>query len=165
MENEDFQDKRKNDNLVSSRFLVFKLLDKEYGIPLLQVREVMALRETTFIPQSALYFKGILNIRGEIVAIMDLRLKLKLASSLQSNESSIVILDFSHFSIGVIVDSIDSVIGFNQDEINPAPNVEQKIETNFILGIANKDKRIILLLNMGKIFNCEDAITLDQKAS
>jgi purine-binding chemotaxis protein CheW len=147
------------------RFLIFHMSNQEYAIPLLQVREVLGMKATTPIPSSPAHFKGIMNLRGSIFSIIDLRLKLNLGKPKDSQESTVIILDMQPLSIGILVDSINCVIGLEEDQISPAPETEKSMNAEYIRGVAQRENNLILLLNVRKVFNCEDIYTISSQVA
>ena len=139
----------------ASRFLTFSLNSEQYAVPLLNVKEVIALTETTPVPYSPAHFKGIMNLRGQVISVIDLRMKLKMPKGEVGAETAIIILDLSPLSLGVIVDSVESVLAVVKDEIQPPPDVGGK-DTSYIKGVARKDKALILILDIEKTLSVED---------
>jgi len=147
------------------RYLVFSLLNEQYAVPLLQVKEVLGITDTTPVPYTPSHFRGIMNLRGQVISIIDLRLKFRMAKNEFGPETAIIILDLSPLSVGVIVDSVDSVLGLIEKDISPAPDVESNIKTDYIEGVARKDKKLILLLNIEKTLSVEDLKALKKQAA
>lgn len=136
------------ENHEAGRYLSFTLCDEEYAIPLLHVKEVIGYSEPTPIPQAPTHFKGVINLRGQVISIVDLRSKLKLPKAEAGPETSIVILDLAPYCMGVIVDSVDCVMPLNPAEIDTSSDIESFVKGNHLLGIAKKDKKLILLLDI-----------------
>lgn len=147
------------------RYLVFTLVNEQYAVPLLQVKEVLGLTDTTPVPYTPSHFRGIMNLRGQVISIIDLRLKFKMGKSDFGPETAIIILDMAPLYLGVIVDSVDSVLGLTEEEISPSPDVETNVKTDYIEGVARKDKKLILLLNIEKTLNVEDLKALKVQAA
>ncbi|HEY8278450.1 MAG TPA: chemotaxis protein CheW [Bdellovibrionota bacterium] len=155
-----------NDNLIPNietkqttedlRYLAFSLGKEQYAIPLLQVKEVIAHTETTPVPYTPQYFKGIMNLRGQVISVIDLRLKFKMTTKENSRQTAFVILDLSPLSLGVVVDSVDTVLSLTKEEISPTPDVESSTPTDYVEGVARKDKKLVLLLNIAKTLSVED---------
>jgi purine-binding chemotaxis protein CheW len=148
----------------ASRFLIFSLNSEQYAVPLLKVKEVIALTETTPVPYSPAHFKGIMNLRGQVISVIDLRMKLKMPKADASSETAIIILDLSPLSLGIIVDSVESVLAVNKDEIQPPPDVGGK-DTAYIRGVTRKDKRLILLLDIEKTLSVDDLKTMKSQTA
>lgn len=166
MENNNFFSHKENESTTeASRFLIFSLHNEQYAVPLLKVKEVIALTETTPVPYSPSYFKGIMNLRGQVISVIDLRLKLKMPKQDASAETAIIILDLFPLSLGVIVDSVESVLAVDQKEIQPPPEVGGS-NTTYIRGVTKKDKKLILILDIEKTLSVEDlkAITAQNAA-
>lgn len=144
----------------SERYLAFSLCDEQYAIPLLQVKEVIGMTEATPIPYTPTYFKGIINLRGQVISVIDLRAKLELSRCDVSQETSIIILDLSPLCLGVIVDSINSVLALTADVLSPAPDVESSVSRQYLTGVARKDSRLTLLLDIASTLSVEDLKTL-----
>lgn len=140
----------------ASRFLIFSLCGEQYAVPLLNVKEVIALTDITPVPYSPPHFKGIMNLRGQVISVIDLRLKLRMAKADTSAETAIIILDLSPLSLGIIVDSVESVLAVDQKEIQPPPDVGSGSNTNYIRGVTRKDKKLILLLDIERTLSVED---------
>lgn len=144
----------------SSRFLVFSLGEESYAVPLLKVREVIAQTEITPVPYTPGHFKGVMNLRGQVISVIDMRLKFKMKAKDTTGETAIIILDLSPVSIGVIVDSVTSVVALSDEQISPSPDIESSINTDYITGIARMDGRLILILEIEKTLSLDDLSAL-----
>lgn len=140
----------------STRYLTFTLCSEQYAIPLLEVKEVIGLTDTTPMPQTPAYFKGIMNLRGRVISVIDLRVKFKMTPQDLSGEEAIIILDIEGLSLGVIVDSVDRVVALAPTEISDPPAVDTSSSIEHIVGVARKDERLILLLDAEKIFSVNE---------
>jgi len=138
------------------RFLEISLCGESYAIPLLKVREVIAMTEMTSIPHAPAHFKGIMNLRGQIISVVDLRVKFRMSKAEIKPETTIVIVDLGQINLGVIVDSVDSVLPLGTGEISPAPDIEGSVKSDFIQGVARKGERLVLILDIEGILNVED---------
>jgi len=143
-----------------NRYLGFSLGSEEFGIPLLDVKEVIAMPEITAIPQTPPYFLGIMNLRGQVISVLDLRHKLGIKPN-NSNETSIIVCDLNPLCLGVVVDSINSVLSPKPEEISPKPDVYQgKTNSDFITGVYRKQDCLVLFLDIAKSLSVEDHIAL-----
>ena len=147
----------------TGRYLCFTLGNEKFAIPLLQVKEVIADTKTTNIPQAPAYFRGIMNLRGQIISVIDLRNKLKVGKSEESTETTIVILDIDGLFIGVTVDSVDSVTSFEAASISEPPTHDSSIKIEYIMGVARKDKGLTLLIYLKKVLNTDDMKSIQQQ--
>lgn len=140
----------KSENAGMSRYLVFGLGTEYYSIPLATVREVIAMADITAVPQTPAHFKGVMNLRGQVIAVLDLRLKFKMKPDSNLAETAIIILDFQPMSIGVIVDAVNSVVALRGDQISSSPDIESSINADYITGIARLEQKLILILDIEK---------------
>lgn len=147
-----------------NRFLAFSLNQEEYAIPLLTVKEVIAMPEVTPTPHSPPYFLGMMNLRGQVISVVDLRLKFGM-KPLDSDEKSVVILDLGDTSIGVVVNSVNSVLSPKGDELTDPPEIESTKNSHFITGVYRNDKQLVLILDIFKTFNKTDKNFLNSSAT
>lgn len=140
-----------------NRYLTFQLGNEHYAIPLLQVKEVIEMTEPVPIPHTPNYFKGIINLRGQVISILDLRTKLQMPKVEYSQKTAIIILDLStDIYIGVIVDRIHSVQAVHQKDIGPAPDRLTGVKEQYLLGVAKNNTGMILLLDLHAALNIEE---------
>ena len=158
--------KMKKGNTELSRFIEFSLGKEDYAIPLLMVREVISVPETTPIPKSPSHFLGIINLRGQVISVVDLRKKLKVEAK-QEKEEAVIIVDIGSMNIGMVVDSINKVLAFSFDEVSEMPEVENQINTQYILGVYKKENSLTVLLDIAKVLDLKDmdAISNSKKAA
>lgn len=116
------------------RFIEFSLGNEDYAIPLLMVREVISVPDTTPIPKSPPHFLGIMNLRGQVISVVDLRKKLKIDSK-KNKEEAVIIVDIGTMNIGVVVDAINKVLAFSPEEVSAIPEVESQVNTQYIQGV------------------------------
>lgn len=148
----------------ASRYLCFSLGKEKFAMPLLQVKEVIANTDTTSIPQAAAYFKGIMNLRGQVISVIDLRVKLKVGKADITPETTIVILDVNGLSLGVVVDSVNSVTSFENSMISDPPVHDASTKTDYIFGVARHDKDLTLLIDLKKVLNTDDLKTMKSQS-
>ena len=148
----------------SSRYLCFDLGSDEYAIPLLAVREVLAMPEVTPIPQSPAYFKGIMNLRGSVISIMDLRAKLSIKAP-ATDEDTVVILDFGDASLGVVVDRVNAVVPFTRSDISEKPAIDAGKSMEHITSVVRRNDKLILLLDIAKALSIEDRLAISRKSA
>ena len=138
-----------------SRYLSFSLGQEEYAIPLLSVKEVIAIPELTPIPSSPPYFLGIMNLRGQVISILDLRQKLGIKPQ-NLTETAVIICDLSPLTIGVVVDSINSVLSPKENEVAGKPEMQNNKNTEYITGVFKTEEKLVLLLDLAKALNVAD---------
>jgi purine-binding chemotaxis protein CheW len=137
------------------RYLCFSLGSEEFAIPLLCVKEVIAVPDVTPVPFTPPHFLGIMNLRGQVISVLDLRQKFGIKGT-NSNETAVIICEISPLCIGVVVDSINSVIAPSKDDISDKPDIQSDRSTEYILGVYRKEKRLVLFLDISKTLSVED---------
>lgn len=133
------------------KYLTFALGHEEYGLEILQVREIIGLMEITAVPEVPEYVKGVINLRGKIIPVIDLRLKFEMQRVDYSNETCIIVLNVNSNLIGIIVDRVCEVLDIAQDSIEPPPNFGSKTHTDFITGIGKIGDKVKILLDIERI--------------
>ena len=138
------------------KFLTFVLGNEEYGVEILKVREIMGIMEITTVPQTPDYMKGVINLRGKVIPIIDLRLKFAMPEVEHTKETCIIVAEVGAAQVGVIVDSVSEVTDIKGEDIEEAPSFGQGIDTNFIMGLGKTKKKIIILLDIEKVLTTEE---------
>lgn len=154
----------KNEMIQGDRYLSFSLGQEDYAIPLLEVREVIAITETTSVPYAPPYFIGIMNLRGQVISVIDLRKKFAIKPK-ETSETAIIICDLGTVSLGVVVDSVNAVLLANASDISERPEIDNTKRTEFITGVYRKDDKLILLLDIAKALSLEDQKAIAQNAT
>ncbi len=145
-----------NDEMLK-RYLEFSLGEETYAVPLLKVREVIARPETTPVPFTPKHFLGIMNLRGQVISVIDLRSKLNINRKKENDEdSAVIIVDLDPIFLGVVVDSVNNVLTLNLSEVNETPKIDSTKNTEYIEGVYRKDEHLILLLNIAQVLDIED---------
>ena len=149
------------------RFLEFSLGTEDYAIPLLSVREVISVPETTPIPKAPPNFLGIMNLRGQVISVVDLRTKLKIKAKEENQEESVIIVDINGMNLGIVVDSINKVLAFNTNEINEVPEIDTQVNADYIQGVYRKEDTLTVLLDVAKVLDLSDmkALSGSRKAA
>lgn len=151
-------------NANAGKYLTFVLGHESYGISVLKVREIIRLMDITSVPQMPPYVKGVINLRGKVVPIVDLRIKFGLAQAESSERTCIVVVQVRTFSgglafMGFIVDGVEEVTNFAANEIEPTPDFGSKLDTDYILGMAKIRGKVKTLLDIDRLLTSE---TLEQ---
>lgn len=147
-----------------SRFLVFSLGGEEYAVPLLTVKEVIAVPDLTPLPQTPPHFLGIMNLRGQVISVIDMRIKLGMKPT-STTETVVIICDIGPRGVGIVVDRVDSVFSIQESEIQPRPAFDGKKNSEYLTGVVQQDKRLILLLDIFKALDAQDKAALAQRAA
>ena len=131
--------------------VTFGLVNAWYGMEASQVQEVILVANNTVVYHAPAYVRGIINLRGKIVTVLDLGLKLGLSQHLVDENSRIIIVDWNHEQVGLLVEVVAEVINLNQDQIDPVPlNISEGLRS-FLNGVCNDENRLIGILNLDKV--------------
>jgi purine-binding chemotaxis protein CheW len=157
----DITDLNKSEVGNQERFIEFSLGKEDYAIPLLMVREVISIPETTPIPKAPKHFIGLMNLRGQVISIVDLRTKLTITPNTNVSDSAVIIVDFNNVNIGIVVDSINKVLAFSTTEIQEMPEVTTQVKSDYILGVHKKEDGLTVLLDIAQCLDVKDYSVLD----
>ena len=156
---------RAGDNVRSSDVLIqlvtFQLVGEEFGLPILDVREIIRMTEITPVPQAPNFVEGVINLRGQIVPIVDLRKRFSLACKDNDENSRIIVVDINKNLLGLIVDGVSEVLRIPADTISSPPKmVANGIGSEYIKGIGHYNEMLIILIDLKKVFNTDELNTL-----
>ena len=135
----------------------FRLGKEEYGIEITKVREIILTGEVTSLPNSSDHLEGVINLRNLVIPIVDMRSRLGLPRSKATDESRIMIVNVEDAMIGVVVDAVTEVSRISRDKISPPPPAVAGFRQNYLRGLVKLEGRLMILLDMGKVFSEEDA--------
>jgi purine-binding chemotaxis protein CheW len=144
------------------KVVVFQLKDKEYAVGVDVVESIEKLISITKVPNTPPYIKGVINLRGVVTPIVDLRERLGMEVQALDDRARIIIVSLEEFEVGLIVDAANDVIDIPVDSIEPQPEVVGSIESEFISGIAKVDKRLLVMLNLDKVLQPIKRMTTDE---
>ena len=145
------------------RYLEFSMGPQVFALPILNVREVISIPETTPLPGAPKYFEGLMNLRGQIITIIDLKTKMAIPAVDQSSEEAVIVLTLGEYSFGIHVDSINRVSNFAKADISEVPEIETQVKSEFIKGIYQKKEGLVILLNIEKVLNLKDLNLIDNQ--
>ena len=152
---------RKEDKQSSAaRYLTFFVKEEQYGVDISRIKEIIAPINITHIPKTPEYVKGVINLRGSIIPVVDVRIKFGLEEKEMDMETAIIIYEVNRVSIGFIVDNVEDVLPIESKNISDAPSFGTNIDTSFIEKVAEVDKNVIMLLNLEKIFEAEELLNI-----
>lgn len=137
------------------QFLTFTLGDEEYGVDIMRIREVKGWTNATRLPNMPNYIRGVLNLRGMILPIFDLRTRFTGEPTNATEEHVIVIIAVKDRIVGVLADSVSDIITIGSHEIKPAPSMENDLESQFVNGLIAREDRMVVLLDMEKLIDDE----------
>ncbi|WP_342600704.1 chemotaxis protein CheW [Psychrobacillus sp. FSL H8-0483] len=135
------------------KVVVFQLADKEYVIPVSHVQGIEKFTHITRVPKTPSYVKGVINLRGVVTPIIDLKNRFGLGESELNESCRIIIISLEDMNVGVIVDSANDVLDIPSDSIEPQPEVVGGLEQDFIAGVAKIDRRLLILLHLNLVLN------------
>jgi purine-binding chemotaxis protein CheW len=146
---------------LAGKYLTFGLADEAYGIPVLKVREIITMLHITSVPQMPRHVKGVINLRGKVIPVIDLRIKLGLEETPLSENSCIVVVQLSMpggeiKNIGLIVDSVEEVANVAAEDLEPAPDFGGSINVEYLLGMAKIKGSVKSLLDIDKVIKAEE---------
>jgi len=147
------------------QFLTFELAGEAYGVDILKVQEIRGWEAVRIIPNTPAFIKGVLNLRGSVVPIVDLRERFSLEHSEYSQKTVVIVLCVKHrdstFVMGIVADAVSDVLDIRLDEIKKAPNFGTKIDTRYMRGMHVYKKNMIMLLDVDKLLNPDELESLD----
>ena len=144
----------------SSQYLTFMLAGEQYGVEVYDVKEVLEYTTVTRVPRTQEFMRGVINLRGSVVPVIDLRLKFGMGETEKTIDTSIIVMEVEiggdKVTVGTLADSVQEVISLGDDQIEPAPQIGTRIDTQFIRGIGKQDERFIIVLDIDRIFSEEE---------
>jgi purine-binding chemotaxis protein CheW len=150
------------------KYLTFTLANEEYGIGILKIREIIGMMPITTVPRTPEFVKGVINLRGKVIPVMDLRLRFEMEEMEYTERTCIIVVEIekqsSAVQIGIVVDSVSEVLNVGGDDIEKTPSFGTKLDTEYILGMAKMDGGVKILLDIDKVLNDEEIATLEKAA-
>lgn len=143
-----------------NKYLTFALSDEEYGLEILKVREIIGLMEITRVPKMPGFVRGVINLRGRVIPVVDLRTKFVMDKIEDTEETCIIVVDLGEIVMGAVVDRVCEVLDIPEREIEATPSFGVQIDTEFILGIGKAKGRVIILLDIKKVLTTEEVAML-----
>ncbi len=142
------------------KYLTFALANEEYGLEILKVREIIGYMEITAVPQTPPHVKGVINLRGQVIPVIDLRAKFGMETTDVTEETCIIVVEISQgdhtFSTGIVVDHVQEVLDIVGENIEEAPQFGSSVNTDFILGMGKIGETVKILLDIDKVLAGED---------
>jgi purine-binding chemotaxis protein CheW len=144
----------------AGKYLTFQLANEEFGIRVLKVREIMGLQEITAVPQTPMHIKGVINLRGKVVPVIDLRLKFGLDAAEYTQRTCIIVTQVQGESgsvlMGIVVDGVSEVLNLTAPEIEDTPDFGEEVTGQFLLGMAKVKGKVKILLDIDKVLASQD---------
>lgn len=148
-----------------NKFLTFVLGEENYAIPILKVKEIIGMMDITTVPRLPDFIKGVINLRGQIIPVIDLRLKFGLKERAYDDRTSIIVMELESENItrtsGIVVDTVQEVLDIDSKDIEPPPQYGTDVDQAFLTGLGKVDDKVIMLLNVDKILSTGEMQDID----
>ena len=151
---------RQTDELL--QLVSFNIGSEEFGVDILKVQEINRMVDITRVPQSPHYVEGVINLRGKVIPIVDLRKRFSLETREYDKDTRIVVVDIVGHVTGVVVDSVSEVLRLKADTIEPAPEIVTSISSDYIEGVAKLEDRLLILLDLSKVIDVGETASLSE---
>lgn len=148
---------------LGGKYLTFLLDDEEYGLEILKVREIIGIMDITRVPQTPAFVEGVINLRGKVIPVIDLRAKFGLSRAEYNDQTCIIVVDVGMLT-GIIVDTVKEVHDIPGTQIEPPPRLGANVNTSFILGMGKVKDDVKILLDIDKVLNADELVELQQVA-
>ena len=149
---------------VGQEFLIFTLGNEEYGIDILKVQEIRGYDQVTRIANTPAFIKGVTNMRGVIVPIIDLRVKFSQQSVSYDENTVVIVLNFGQRVVGIVVDGVSDVLSLTAEQIRPAPEFAVTLATEYLTGLGSLGERMLILVDIEKLLSSEEMSLVDSVA-
>ncbi len=149
----------------AGKYLTFALGREEYGLEILKVREIIGIMEITAVPRTPSYVTGVINLRGQVIAVVDLRAKFAMERAERTEQTCIIVVEICQderkLNTGIIVDRVSEVLNIGADKIEEPPSFGDTVDTDFILGMGKIGKSVKILLDIDKVLSAEEALSIE----
>ncbi len=150
------------------KYLTFTLANEEYGIGILKIREIIGMMPITSVPRTPEFVKGVINLRGKVIPVMDLRLRFGMEEMEYTDRTCIIVVEIERqagtVQIGTVVDSVSEVLNVGGTDIEETPSFGTKLDTEYILGMAKIEGGVKILLDIDEVLNDEEVAVLQKAA-
>lgn len=150
------------------KYLTFTLANEEYGTGILKIKEIIGMMPITTVPQTPDFVKGVINLRGKVIPVMDLRLRFGMEAIDYTERTCIIVVEIEGsggtVQIGIVVDAVSEVLSIKGEEIEDTPTFGTKLNTDYILGMAKMEGGVKILLDIDKVLSAEEIAALDKAA-
>jgi len=151
----------KNRNTLTSEYLTFTLGEEEYGIDILKVQEIRGYDTVTHIANAPDFIKGVINLRGVIVPIVDMRIKFKAGEPTYHEFTVVIIMNVLERVIGMVVDGVSDVVALAPEQIKPAPEMGAALDTDYITGLGTINEQMLILVDIEKLMSSDEMQIID----
>jgi purine-binding chemotaxis protein CheW len=143
------------------KFLTFMLHCEEYGLEIIKVREIIGLMDITSVPQTPDYVRGVINLRGKVIPVIDLRLKFGLSEGDYDKRTCIIVVDVKGLLMGIVVDTVSEVMDIDKESIEETPSFGTRLDTDYILGMGKVGAKVKILLEIDKVLTSEELVVME----
>ena len=147
------------------QLVVFNLADEDYGVDIGTVREIIQMQAITKVPEAPHFTEGVINLRGSVIPVVDLRKRFRLEEAERDKDSRIVVVTSGGEDIGIVVDSVAEVLRISSDSIEPASSIITTTNSEYLLGIVKLQNKMVILLDTDRVISCEERAALVTVAS
>jgi purine-binding chemotaxis protein CheW len=152
----------------TGKYLTFSLAEEEYGIGILKVKEIIGMMPITSVPRTPDFVKGVVNLRGKVIPVIDLRLKFDMESISYTDRTCIIVVEIDSNAttllIGIVVDAVSEVLNIKENEIEETPQFGTSLNTDYILGMAKMEGGVKILLDIDRVLNAKELEVIDKTA-
>jgi len=152
----------------ATQYLTFKLDDEIFAVDVAKVREILDFTPATKVPGTPDFMRGIINVRGNVVPVVDMRLKFGLSATQKTVDTCIVVMEIDVEEettvLGALVDSVQEVFELEAGQIEPPPRIGTRLKTNFIKGIGKRSNDLIMILNIDEVFSSDELVTIQDRS-
>jgi purine-binding chemotaxis protein CheW len=159
--NQHYGDDQATEDHQTHEYLTFILDEEVYGLDILKVQEIRGYDTVTKIANTPEFIKGVINLRGNIIPIVDLRLKFNIGAVTYDEQTVVIILNLGERIVGIVVDGVSDVVELKPEQIRQVPNIAAEIDTQYITGLATVDEKMLILVNIEKLMNSQDMALVD----
>jgi purine-binding chemotaxis protein CheW len=150
---------------MEQQLVIFELANEFYGINIAVVESIIKMQAITQLPQTPAYVKGVTNLRGSVLPVIDLRTRFALEAKEDTRQTRIIIVTMGNIKVGVVVDGVSEVLRVSDELIEPLPPMVNSVNSVFLKGIVRLEDRLIILLELSKVLNLEEQLSLEALAA
>jgi purine-binding chemotaxis protein CheW len=144
------------------RYLTFFLGEEQYGIAIDRIKEIIALMKVTYVPKTPEYMRGVINLRGSIIPVVDTRLRFGMEPQEETMHTAIIIVEVEKVNVGFIVDCVEEVASIDSSHLGAAPKFGSGVDTDFICSMAQIEEKVVMILDVLKLFEADELMSLEQ---
>lgn len=151
-----------NEDTQKDKYLTFHIAHEDYGIEIQYVTEIIGIQKITEIPSMPEFIKGIINLRGKVIPVMDIRSRFKIEPREYDDRTCIIVVNINSTSVGLVVDTVNEVVNIPENDTEPAPRIKKDVDENFIQGLGKVNDEVKIILNVSKLLYEEELKKLQE---